>query len=356
MGAVGRLYRFLMQGSPVTRLEYITIEPPNASVPMTDLDGRLLTQDRVYMRNSFPIPEPKQATGEILVLLPGHEPRTVTTDELGLLPRVVVDMVLECAGNGRSLMTPVPSGLAWVLGAASPIRVSGVSLTDVIGNLPENAVDIVFTGADQGEVRPEGPVNYQFSLDAALARSGTPLLVTHIGDEPLAHAHGGPVRLVVPGHYAMKSVKWLTGIEAVTERFTGHFVNRYRYFDDNEFEDGAPVGAIQVRSVIARPEDGASHPAGTLALAGSAWSGTGSISAVEVSPDNGESWSGAALHPGRGDHAALAWSLEITFSSGRHTAMVRATDSSGRSQPFLPRWNKNGYANNLVHSVSFEVI
>ncbi len=340
----------------MNHLDYITIEPPNASVPMADLDGSLLTQDRVYMRNSFPVPDPREVTGEIRVLVPGKQARTVTPDELGVLPRAMIDMVLECAGNGRSLMTPVPNGLAWALGGASPIRVSGVRLIDVIGDLADEVVDVVFTGADRGEVRPEGPVNYQFSLDAALARSDSPLLVTHIGDQPLAHEHGGPVRLAVPGHYAMKSVKWLTRIVAVTEPFTGHFVNRYRYIGDHEFEDGTPVGAIQIRSVISHPADGARVPAGMLALAGSAWSGTGRISQVEVSTDSGETWLDAELSPGQGNHAALAWRLEITVSPGRHTVMVRATDSRGSSQPLRPRWNKNGYANNLVHSVRFNAI
>jgi DMSO/TMAO reductase YedYZ molybdopterin-dependent catalytic subunit len=340
----------------VNHLDYITTEPPNASVFMADLDGSPLSQDRVYMRNSFPMPDREQVTGEIRVLFPGQEARTVASDELGLLPHATIDMVLECAGNGRSLMSPVPSGLAWGLGGVSPIRVSGVRLTDVVGHLPEHVLDLVFTGADQGVVGPEGRVNYQFSLDAALARSGTPLLVTHIGDESLAHEHGGPVRLVVPGHYAMKSVKWLTRIEAVTEPFTGHFVNRYRYIDDHEFEDGAPVREIQVRSVISHPEDGATLPAGRVPLQGAAWSGTGSIGRVEVSTDNGETWVETMLSSGRGDHAARAWALEITVSLGQHTVMVRATDSTGRSQPLGPRWNKNGYANNLVHAVRFTAI
>lgn len=338
----------------MTHLEYITIEPPNASVPVTDLDGSLLTQDRVYMRNSFSLPDLKQVTGEIRVLIPGKQARTVTPDDLGVLPRATIDMVLECAGNGRSLMSPVPSGLAWELGGASPIRVSGARLADVIGDLPQDVEEVVFTGADEGEVRPEGRINYQFSLDAALARSDGPLLVTHIGDEPLAHEHGGPVRLVVPGHYAMKSVKWLTRIEAATEPFTGHFVNRYRYIDDHEFEDGAAVGAIQVRSVISHPADGASVPAGRLALAGSSWSGNG-ISRVEISTDGGETWLDAGLSPGRGGHAAVAWRHEIEASPGVHTVMVKATDATGMSQPIRPRWNKNGYANNLVHTVTFNV-
>ncbi|MGH8914169.1 MAG: molybdopterin-dependent oxidoreductase, partial [Acidimicrobiia bacterium] len=282
----------------VSHLDYLTTEPANAAVPLSCLDGRPLPQDRMYMRNSFSMPDPGTVSGSIDVIVPGRSPRTLALGDLAPLPRAGVAMVLECAGNGRSLMTPVPSGVAWGLGGASPVQVSGVRLRDLIGELSDEIVDVVFTGADQGEVRPEGAVNYQFSLDVGLARSPVPLIVTHLDGEPLAHEHGGPVRLVVPGHYAMKSVKWLTRIEAVTEPFLGHFVNRYRYRGDDEFEAGSPVGRIQVRSVIAQPEHGAELPAGKVCVRGSAWSGRGALARVELSTDAGKTWEEASLRPG----------------------------------------------------------
>jgi DMSO/TMAO reductase YedYZ molybdopterin-dependent catalytic subunit len=40
------------------------------------------------------------------------------------------------------------------------------------------------------------------------------VIVAHsVFGKPLAHEHGGPVRIVVPRRYAWKSAKWLTGIE-----------------------------------------------------------------------------------------------------------------------------------------------
>ena len=39
------------------------------------------------------------------------------------------------------------------------------------------------------------------------------LLATHLNGEPLGDRHGGPVRLVAPGHYGYKSVKHLTSID-----------------------------------------------------------------------------------------------------------------------------------------------
>lgn len=337
-------------------LEIITERPLNAEVRLSSLDGSHLPQDRLYMRNSFDIPEPGRVSGNIEVVLPGKEPTKLTAGELSDHDQVTLDMVLECAGNGRSLARPVPPGLAWSLGGVSPVRVTGVRLRDVLEDVPDEVVDVVFTGADQGRVRPEGVVNYQFSIGKELAGSATPMLVTGIAAEPLGHEHGGPVRLVVPGHYAMKSVKWLTRIEGVTEPFEGHFVNRYRYLGDSEFEEGKPVGPIQVRSVIARPEDGSRVArVSPITIVGSAWSGQGAITLVEVSVDDGETWDKAELVRGESDLAVTGWRHSLTLDRGRHTVLARASDATGATQPLDPRWNRLGYANNMVHRVSFDV-
>lgn len=43
------------------------------------------------------------------------------------------------------------------------------------------------------------------------------VLATHHGGEPLSLKHGAPLRAVVPGRYAWKSVKWLRGVEFLAE-------------------------------------------------------------------------------------------------------------------------------------------
>ena len=76
--------------------------------------------------------------------------------------------------------------------------------------------------------------------------------------EPLPLQHGYPLRLIVPGWYAVASVKWLTDIEVIGAPFDGFFqTERYVY----EWErDGAtvrePVRLQQVRSVITEPTGG----------------------------------------------------------------------------------------------------
>lgn len=334
-------------------LDFITVSPPNAAVPLTELDGRPLPQHRVYQRNSFALPAPGEVSGEIEVLLPRRPRATLDLHRLAGLEQVTEEMVLECAGNGRSLITPAVTGLEWGLGGASPIRVGGVRLIDALGEIPDEVTELVLTGCDRGVVRPEGEVPYQFSVSADLVRDGSGLLVTDLGDEPLGHEHGGPVRFVLPGHYAMKSVKWLTKIEGSTSPFQGHFVNRYRFFSDDVVEDGSPVARIQVRSVIAAPAEGDRVAAGRVAITGSAWSGAGPVTKVALSIDDGGRWVEADLAAGSGPLAAAAWSHDLLVGPGEHVVMARATDVSGATQPLVSRWNRGGYANNVVHTVRF---
>jgi DMSO/TMAO reductase YedYZ molybdopterin-dependent catalytic subunit len=184
---------------------------------------------------------------------------------------------------------------------------------------------------------------------------GSALLVTEWGGDPLGLEHGGPIRFMLPSDYAMRSVKWVTRIEAVTEPFSGHFVDRYRYLGDVRHAEGSPVGAVAVRSVIASPADGATVEAGNLSVSGSAWSGGGLVIQVSVSTDGGETWLQAELEPGPGPWSACRWRCDVEVTPGRHTVMARATDLTGDTQPIAPPWNARGYANNVVHRVSFEV-
>jgi DMSO/TMAO reductase YedYZ molybdopterin-dependent catalytic subunit len=50
---------------------------------------------------------------------------------------------------------------------------------------------------------------WSFALDTAREL----LLATHVGGEPLSHAHGAPVRLVAPGARGFQWVKWVTALE-----------------------------------------------------------------------------------------------------------------------------------------------
>lgn len=333
----------------------ITESPPNIGVDLETLTGTSVTQDEMYVRCNLPVPATPPSGFDLVV--PGREPRFITPERLEQFEKVSMDLVLECAGNGRTLMSPTPEGTPWDLDGVSAIIVDGYRLVDVVGELPEEVVEVVFTGADIGTVEDGSRVAYQFSLTRDLAESPDPLIITHMGGEPLTILHGAPIRLIVPGHYAMKSVKWLTRVEAVSEPFHGYFVEKYRYFGDPVEPEEAPVAEIAVRAVIVSPRDGETVDAGPIEVRGSAWSGSGPVAAVEVSLDGGDTWGAAALEPEEpaGRWSAVAWTFTAEIEVGSLDIVARATDSDGRVQPLEPRWNANGYANNVVHRIKANV-
>ena len=340
-----------------TAMISLTDHPPNAEASLSDLEGGIVANERFYVRCNFAVPELDAESWRLEVGGAVDRPRTWTLDQLRALPGLERTVTLECAGNGRSLMSPAPPGTPWGLGAVSTARFGGVRLADVLaasGPSPA-AIELVFTGADRGTVEPEGPIAYEFNLDLATARGRDPILAWTMNGEPLTPEHGFPVRLVVPGHYGMRSVKWLTRITAVERPFVGHFPRKYRYRGDRELLDDSPVGTIRVRSLITAPADGQQLPREPIVLRGIAWSGAQPITSVEI--EAGEGWTPAELGEPVDGTGPSTWRFDWTPPrAGSHELAVRATDAAGDRQPESPVWNEGGYGNNVVHRIGVEVV
>ena len=92
------------------------------------------------------------------------------------------------------------------------------------------------------------------------------LIAYQMNGRDLSEDHGYPVRAIVPGHFGMASVKWLTRIRAVREPFQGYWqTSDYAYWDDVEGQPiRRPLGEIQVKAQIARR--GLRHTRPRLAL------------------------------------------------------------------------------------------
>jgi hypothetical protein len=98
----------------------------------------------------------------------------------------------------------------------------------------------------------------------------------------------------------MASVKWLKSIRLINSEFNGPFQSiDYIYYPhvDNDL-DAYPVTNQHVNSTIQNPVDMDILSTGTQTINGLAWTGEGSITKVEISTDNGETWSNVSLsHP-----------------------------------------------------------
>lgn len=178
--------------------------------------------------------------------------------DLHTLPSQSRIVTLECAGNGRTLFQPPIEGEKWNLGAVSTAEWTGVPLREVLdrAGVRPGALEVLFRGADGGTVegRP-GPIRFERSLPLDQAREADLLLAYAMNGEPLPIQHGYPVRLVVPGWYAVASVKWLTEIQLIDRPFTGHYqADKYWYESRRDGQIARePVMMQRVRALITEP-------------------------------------------------------------------------------------------------------
>lgn len=332
-------------------------DPYNAGTPMEALSEPVVPTDLVYVRNHFPVPEID--AGEWRLAVAGDVERSLTlalADLMALPPRTQA-VTLECAGNGRSTMRPTPSGTPWAFDAVSTARFTGTSLSHVLeaAGVRKGTVEILFEGADGDPDEDGDTAPFARSLPLEVARHPDTILAWQMNGAPLTPGHGHPVRLVVPGWYAVASVKWLTRIVALDVPFGGHWqATKYVYDGMEGVPDGTPVTTMRVRAAIARPADGARLDEGPVEVEGTAWSGAGRIRKVEVAVDDGD-WVEAALGEPAGRHGATPWTWSWRARKGKHVLAARATDESGATQPLEPVWNEHGYGNNVVQRVSVRV-
>lgn len=133
-------------------------------------------------------------------------PYEVTYTELEQMPQNVQESVLQCVG-----------------GASGRARWKGVKIRALLerAGVQAGAKDVVFYGADE----------YESSIPYATAVKSSSMLALQMNDELLQPKHGAPLRVVLPGIYGYKQVKWLTGIKVVQKNHKGYWEQR-GYSDD----------------------------------------------------------------------------------------------------------------------------
>lgn len=292
-----------------------------------------------------------------------EKPITLKLAELSKIETHSVVNTLECAGNGRSLHRPQVPGIQWGKGAVGTARFSGPRLRDVLerAGVKPTGKHVMFRGLDEvpGKVPP-----FIRSIPIEKALDADTLIATHMNGSPLPKHHGFPARVLVPGWIGAASCKWLTEIKVLEAEFVGNFMSGgYRIPNQPvkpgetvKPEDTHPLTALNVKSVIAAPTDGANLKAGNIRVHGAAWAGEADVEKVEISTDGGAAWNSATLGHEQAHYAWRLWAYEWKpGKSGDYTILSRATDSQGRTQPSAAVWNPSGYLNNAIDQVKVHV-
>jgi DMSO/TMAO reductase YedYZ molybdopterin-dependent catalytic subunit len=339
--------------------------PDNLEMPFETLDSFLTPTELFYVRSHFAVPKLDAATWKLRVVGAVERPLELTLADLLEFSSRTSPVTLECAGNGRQFLDPKSKGVQWALGAVGTAEWTGVPLVAVLNRagVRKDAVDVVLEGADRGEPKnepkPAGPMAFARSIPLAKALKPEVLLAHRMNGQPLAPAHGYPVRAVVSGWYGMASVKWLNRITVTERPFHGYDQTiDYAVWDRRDGVPSlAPITEIEVKSSIARPAAGETLPAGKdFRVHGAAWAGVAEVTKVEVSTDGGSSWAAARL---TGKAVPYSWRLwDYSWkapSAGRHVLMARATDSQGRTQPMRRDPDRRNYVINHVFPVPVTV-
>jgi DMSO/TMAO reductase YedYZ molybdopterin-dependent catalytic subunit len=228
-----------------------------------------------------------------------------------------------------------------------------VSLGDMLrcAGIAPDAVEVVLRGADSGAGEHPGVHAYARSLPIEKALHPDTLLAFEMNGEPIPAVHGGPVRAIVPGWYAMDSVKWLTSIRAVTRPFTGPFqAVDYRWREPGADGPGRRIDRLSVHALITSPASDERLRAGPVFIRGAAWAGEAHVARVEVCVDDGP-WEVAEIErrgstrgrsgaPGRVDP-------ESPPRRARPTGAAPSTRTAGP--------NAGGYCANAVHRIAVAV-
>lgn len=334
----------------------VRARPFNAETPAAALREFITPTTAHYVRSNFELPHHDgavQITGEV------DRPRMLTLDDLRALPTATLRVTLECAGNGRAGMAPLPTGEPWLGNAVATAEWTGARLAHVLDRVgPQpRGVAVAFTGADHGSYKGGPDIAYIRSLpiDFALDPTADILLAYEMNGEPLTPDHGAPVRLIVPRWYGMASVKWLARMDVLPAPYEGQFQSRSYVY---EWPDGRhePVTTQRVRAIITDPTPGAILPPGPHEVRGWAWSGAAPVTAVEISIDGAGDWQPAHLTPTSAPYAWQPWTFTWEATEpARHVLRARATDDTGATQPDTPPWNRLGYGNNAVGVVVVDV-
>jgi len=230
-------------------------------------------------------------------------PRQYDFAAISALPSIVQESTLCCISNG------VGGGLM------SNARWKGVPLRALLeASGPRTDVrDVVFHGVD----------GYTDTFPLAKAMDPTTLVAYEMNGSPLPQRHGFPVRIIVPGLYGEKNVKWIDRIQLSATNEQGFYEN----------QGWGPDFTVRTQSRFTAPDFGRPVPVAGAVLRGTAFAGDRGVAKVEVSVDDGATWQPATV-----DYAGspLTWSLWsypwTPDRPGPHQLVVRTYDGTGAPQ------------------------
>ena len=366
------------------RLQIITQRPFNAETPAEELASFITPNQVFYVRSHLWAPETNENTHTLKVELPDGTEKEYTLEQLKRFEEVQVTATLQCSGNRRKHMSEESrptNGLQWGFGAISNANWTGVRLRDILADVgfpvdadewPHHVKHAQFSGAEA--------YGASIPIEKAVDRRGDVLIAYKMNGNPLPPDHGFPVRVIVPGYVAARSVKWVDKIVLSDEESTSQWQRKdYKCFGPNQgskgvdWESAPAIQETPVQSAILSIRDISSHSTkdrdvlkvhgleeDSVVAEGYSYAGGGRrIVRVDVSADDGRTWTQAELLPddskGYKAWAWTRWRFVIPKQQAGRRFVVKAVDEANNSQPdhYEAHYNFRGNLTSSWHRVPY---
>ena len=296
-------------GNPIRRIFPFTAPGPRQSgFPVNGVEAEVTPVSLFYI-NGKDTTDPLILAEDWTLRVTGlvSNPLTISYAQLLRLPRTDLYATMRCVDN------PVDGHLM------STALWSGVRVSDVLSLVqPKVAANtIIFHASDQFD---EPFRMSDIAPDAAL-------LAYAMNGETLTQSHGAPVRVLLPGWFGFRNIKWVQGMELTNAPMGGYWEHT-----GWQAEKIHPVARIDVAQVL---------DATNVLVAGVAFGGLQGISAVQVRVDNGP-WLKAAMNiPPLSAYTWVQWRLELPVTAVQFRLTARMIDASGvpqdaQAQPVYP--------------------
>jgi sulfane dehydrogenase subunit SoxC len=249
--------------------------------------------------------------------------------DLKRFPTLSRTYFMECSGTtGSEIMKAREPNVQRTHGLVSTSEWTGVPLSTLLkqAGLKPDAAWVLAEGADAAVMTRSVPIDKCLS-DA--------LIVFAQNGEAIRPEQGYPMRLFLPGWEGNISIKWLRRLEVSDKPYyTREETSKYTDLITTTGKSRIFTFTMEAKSVITFPSGEMKLPgAGFYEITGLAWSGRGKIARVEVSTDQGKTWSLASLQ----DPVLAISQTRFRFPwiwDGRPAVIQsRATDENGNSQP-----------------------
>jgi sulfane dehydrogenase subunit SoxC len=195
----------------------------------------------------------------------------------------------------------------------------------------------------QAGLKPDAAWVLAEGADAAVMTRSVPidkclsdaLIVFAQNGEAIRPEQGYPMRLFLPGWEGNISIKWLRRLEVSDKPYyTREETSKYTDLITKTGKSRIFTFTMESKSVITFPSGEMKLPgAGFYEITGLAWSGRGKIARVEVSTDDGKSWSLASLQDPVLAISQTRFRFPWIWDGGPAVIQSRATDETGYLQP-----------------------